>query len=445
MIDYSDRSSLGIIFSWTGSTLSQTWIDCVLCMAVSGITLVVMEFTSFDENDWPQTLLHSKKSLLFPVAFLLVFRTGVSYKRFFEGRAHVGNMVRLCRDLARGISTYVTNQEDPLTQQKALNCVRLIKAYTIAVRLSCRKEEGDKHIQLQEFLTMGEYNNIKAVKKNFPVLILQWLGKAIAEFEGQLVFARAMDFMEKQVGELMAAWMGMQKLATTPFPFPYIQLLVTLLYVYVYTNAITLTLQYEYLGPPVSFLLCYALFGLHTIGSELEDPFGEEANDLDLNFFEAAANAGCKVLVGPPLAPEVLEPVGPSGSSPGSPGLSKREAAGAGLSPKSPAAGGGGGGIPDEAEMKNAIKMATGFPELSPPMQQLVKQFFDRYDLSGNGRLDTNKELTQLVTNLAFVLKMGNGLTDLLVEVEKVGDQLDWDCNQFTTWFLPRAQMVLMK
>ena len=35
------------------------------------------------------------------------------------------------------------------------------------------------------------------------------------------------------------------------------------------------------------------------------------------------------------------------------------------------------------------------------------KDFFAKYDYNGSGKVDTNKELTQLVTNLAFSLKMG--------------------------------------
>lgn len=65
--------------------------------------------------------------VLMPLAFLLVYRTGMAYnrypppprslsssapyvsclRRFFEGRGHVGKMVHAARELARGLSTYV--------------------------------------------------------------------------------------------------------------------------------------------------------------------------------------------------------------------------------------------------------------------------------------------------------------------------------------------------
>ena len=118
--------------------------------------------------------------------------------RFFEGRAHVGNMVKTCRELARAISTYTVGT-DKKTEDKRANCARLMKAYTLAVKLSCRKTEGTQFTLLMDFLTSEEYEQIKAMKKNFPMIILFWLGKAIAEFDGQLLFPRAMDFMEREV------------------------------------------------------------------------------------------------------------------------------------------------------------------------------------------------------------------------------------------------------
>ena len=184
-------------------------------------------------------------------------------------------MVRTCRELARGIDTYVVGG-DKKTLDKKANCARLLKAYTLSVKLSCRKVEGTQYNLLMEFLTMSEYEKIKEVKKNFPVLILLWLGKAIAEFDGQLLFPRAMDFMEREVSNLTAAWMGMQKLATTPFPFPYIQVAVTLLYIYMYSVALTIAIEYRWVGILPSGLLGFALHGLYAIGCELEDPFGEE-------------------------------------------------------------------------------------------------------------------------------------------------------------------------
>ena len=44
-------------------------------------------------------------------------------------------------------------------------------------------------------------------------------------------------------------------------------------------------------SPPVTCLLALSLFGLNSIGAELEDPMGEETNDLPYEVFEGAVGA----------------------------------------------------------------------------------------------------------------------------------------------------------
>ena len=347
-------------------------------------------------------------------------------------------MVLTCRELSRGISTYVVG-DDPKTKQKQANCARLIKAYTIAVKLSCRKTEGARHVELMELLTKEEYQRIKEIKKNFPVIILQWLGKAIAEFDGQLLFPRAIDFMEREVGTLMEAWMGMQKLATTPFPFPYIQVAVTLLHMYMYTVAITIAIKYRYVGILPSGLLAFALFGLFMIGSELEDPFGEEANDLDLDFFVAGSNAACKAMLPPMLSPDALEPVGvPQVGTAKTAELGNPSAA-----VHAQASTTAGDSLPLEADaIKRELRACITLESLSPQLQDTFRTFFDRYDLDHSGKINNSKELTQLVTNLAFSLKLGSFLTQILEHVEQEGETISWDVEYFVSWFLPKLQII---
>ena len=47
-----------------------------------------------------------------------------------------------------------------------------------------------------------------------------------------------------------------------------------------------LAVTYEYAGPAISFVLGTALFGIDAIGAELEDPLGDEINDLPYEVFE---------------------------------------------------------------------------------------------------------------------------------------------------------------
>jgi len=215
-------------------------------------------------------------------------------------------------------------------------------------------------------------------------LILFWLGKAIAEFDGQLLFPRAMDLMEKEVSTLTSAWMGMQKLATTPFPFPYIQLAVSLLYIYMYTVAFTIAIQYRYVGILPSGLLGFALHGLYTIGCELEDPFGEEANDLDLDFFVAGANAGAKAFLPKSLTPLELEPTGASPLSLATQRDLKAMARGpvspGGVSVEMTAVASPSGEVPADSEQnKRELRACADLQGLGPGLQGMFRHYFERW------------------------------------------------------------------
>merc|ERR1711861_104388 len=96
----------------------------------------------------------------------------------------------------------------------------------------------------------------------------------------------------------------MQKLATTPFPFPYAQLYTFFLYLWCYSFPVAAVFSLKWYGVPVTAVITFSLFGINTIALELEDPFGEETNDIDLNFFEGACMSACKALLPAPLKPE---------------------------------------------------------------------------------------------------------------------------------------------
>eukprot|EP00656_Telonema_subtile_P016539 TRINITY_DN18743_c0_g1_i3.p1 TRINITY_DN18743_c0_g1~~TRINITY_DN18743_c0_g1_i3.p1 ORF type:complete len:174 (+),score=35.66 TRINITY_DN18743_c0_g1_i3:568-1089(+) len=159
-------------------------------------------------------------------------------------------------------------------------------------------------------LTPAESEELGNAKKNLPLLVLTWLGIQIASHHQYSVYDRVFEEMDKCVDELLAAWMGMHKLATTPMPFPFLQMLLGLLYLWMLTVPFPLAVAYGWASPAISMLLGIALFGINCIGAELEDPLGEETNDLPLEVFEGAAQQASKANhLGWPRAPEEVAPI----------------------------------------------------------------------------------------------------------------------------------------
>merc|ERR1712086_990077 len=95
MIQYGpageDRSTVQIIFAWYGSALSNCYPQVIVITCIGFVSLFVVgkDFLAVKAN----VALDGHTMALFPVAFLLVFRNGMSFNRYFEGRGHCGSFV----------------------------------------------------------------------------------------------------------------------------------------------------------------------------------------------------------------------------------------------------------------------------------------------------------------------------------------------------------------
>jgi len=443
MIDYTEWSVFGVIFSWKGTTLSRTWVNVVAAFIIAFITNVVCEYTSIG---YPSDIdLSATKYPLIFVAVLLVFRCGFAYARFMEGRGHVGKMVLTVRDLARMMCTFVVDP-DPTTERDKANIVRLLKAFVISNRLSCRKEEATGFAELEAHLTSSEALRLRELKKNHPLTILQWIGQVLANFKQKQLFARALDAMEEQVGTLMEAWMGMQKLATTPFPFPYAQLCTYFLFLWCYSFPFAAAFTLQWFGIPVAGVISFALFGINTIALELEDPFGEETNDIDLNFFEGACMSACKALLPAPLKPEEVEWKAEAIKVEfNAPAAQPYPAAIPAASPVAASATSVAAitQSPDfRSKAYQQLKTAHNYEGLSPEMQIVFKECHAEFTFESGGKIG-QAELLKLVVKLSLMFQLNNGLPHILSQVETADASARWDAPTFANWYLAVVKSAL--
>ena len=72
---------------------------------------------------------------------------------------------------------------------------------------------------------------------------------------------------------------------STPYPFPFVQMLRTILFFYVLTLPFALVNDIEQLLPFLFtvFLITYGFIGLELISIEMDDPFGDDPNDFNVD------------------------------------------------------------------------------------------------------------------------------------------------------------------
>lgn len=89
--------------------------------------------------------------------------------------------------------------------------------------------------------------------------------------------------MLADVDSFMNGYYGIRKFLTTPVPFPLIQMARTFLFLYVFTVPFVLINDNSsnFAHCFVVFLITYGFFGLEVVAIEMDNPFGDDANDFD--------------------------------------------------------------------------------------------------------------------------------------------------------------------
>ncbi len=271
MIEYDGRRWGRIIFRTTGSVMPRL-LGRVLVAALFG-TLAVH--------------LHKQHQLaLSPIAhtmigaalgLLLVFRTNASYDRYWEGRRLLGGMIIRSRDLARQLAAFLPGEANAASRAR-------IRGWIDAFyRVSAQHLRGEKALERVASLTENERAALDGSKARSQ-LILTWISIELARLvgEGRLTEER-LRAMDANLGGLVEALAGCERILRTPVPFAYAQHIKTFVALFCFTAPFTMSEALGWLTPVAAGLVAFALFGIDEIGVEIEDPFGTDANDLPVD------------------------------------------------------------------------------------------------------------------------------------------------------------------
>lgn len=105
---------------------------------------------------------------------------------------------------------------------------------------------------------------------------------------------------------------GCERIATTPLPFSYSVMIHRTIYLFCVLLPFGLVDGAGLLTPLFSLLVAYAFMALEAIAAQIEDPFGQEENDLALNAMCATLEAALHDMAADPEFALAPKPVSPS-------------------------------------------------------------------------------------------------------------------------------------
>lgn len=214
------------------------------------------------------------------LGLLLVFRTNTAYDRFWEGRKSWGSMVNDTRNLAREI--WVSIEEiNPEDKNKKIAMLYLLIAFSVATKLHLRGEPVNS--ELDELMGHSKYLKLTTMN-NPPLEIAFWIGNYLQkQYNRKCVNTYQLIAMQELLNNLVDNLGACERILKTPIPLAYAIHLKQLLLIYCLLLPFQMVESLGWYTGLIVALVSFTLFGIEAIGIEIENPFGYDENDLQLD------------------------------------------------------------------------------------------------------------------------------------------------------------------
>jgi len=279
-----------MLFVWQGSVL-PTILPRLIFLFVLSVLVVFFRGQLFDYkvslNPAPFTLIG------LALAIFLGFRNNASYDRFWEGRKLWGALVIDTRSLARQA---ITMSSLPAHSEKVAYFIQLLIAFTYALKHQLRQTEATPDL---ERLLPSELARTVQKARFKPIRLLLEMGTWVQQLknEGQ-VDAITQTAFDHNLNRLSAIVGGCERIASTPIPYTYSVLLHRTVYVYCFLLPFGLVDTIGWMTPLIVVFIAYTFIALDAIVTEIEEPFGEEPNDLALNTISQTIETSLLEMIG---------------------------------------------------------------------------------------------------------------------------------------------------
>lgn len=272
MINYDPKGWVKVTFSLNGTVLPRVLVRVAIVAAVAAAVWLLAENWSQFGNGLKSFKPLGHTLIGVALGLLIVFRNNCSYDRYWEGRKLWGGIVNTSRNLIRGAVAFAGD---------ARELANLVAAYAIVLKHHLR---GEKEYEgLNDLIPDSLIQQAKAANNPPSILALQlsrWIRARASD--GSIDTVTSMS-LEGQVRQLLDNQGGCERILKTPIPFAYAVHIKQLLLIYLLSLPFALAGEMSWVAIPTAAVIAFGLLGIEEAGVEIEDPFGDDPNDLPID------------------------------------------------------------------------------------------------------------------------------------------------------------------
>ncbi|WP_130733957.1 bestrophin family protein [Flavobacterium sp. J27] len=270
MVQYNPKDWITFIFRFHKSDTFRQLIPMMVTIGLYSyiVAYLEIEYWQLSEQSHVKNITIMHGMLGFVISLLLVFRTNTAYDRWWEGRKHWGALVNNSRNLAIKLSIILKDEYDKLFFK------RVIPAYASVLQKHLSDEDTAK--MLFEGLDLEIDHH-----KHRPNQVAKMLFKKINELhEAGKISGDQLIIINNEIQSFTDICGACERIKNTPIPYSYSSFIKKFIFFYIMTLPFGYVFNLGYYVIPVVVFIFYVLASLELIAEEIEDPFGNDANDL---------------------------------------------------------------------------------------------------------------------------------------------------------------------
>lgn len=270
MISYNPKEWLSFIFQFhKGDTFRKLfWVMIAIGIYSAGVAYLELEYWKLSDSSHVKNVTVMHSMLGFVISLLLVFRTNTAYERWWEGRKLWGSLVNNSRNLAIKLAVMLREKDDKDFFKK------MIPAYASVLNLHLKMEDISHELFDDKVLSQDHY-------KHKPNQIAKTMMQRINDLylEGK-ISGDQLIVLNAEIQSFTDICGACERIKNTPIPYSYSAFIKKFIVTYVLSLPFGYVFQLGYYVVPVVVFIFYVLASLELIAEEIEDPFGNDPNDL---------------------------------------------------------------------------------------------------------------------------------------------------------------------
>lgn len=272
MVDYNPKSWWKLIFMFHQSDTFRMLFPAMLGVAAYTALIAYLEEDVFHTHFKNATIVHSLVG--FVLSMLLVFRTNTAYERWWEGRKVWGAIINNSRNLALKLSVIV---DDPITRGRFR---ALIGNQVVAMKGYLRKGVQWEELEETDKYPLHAFEN----RQHLPNAFMQVIYQEVEElYQSKNISGQQLLYLNNELQSFVDNMGACERIMRTPIPYSYSLFLKKIIFLYTFTMPIGFVAEFGYWSTIIIPLVFYTFASIEVIAEEIEEPFGQDANDLPLN------------------------------------------------------------------------------------------------------------------------------------------------------------------